>query len=279
VIFFILISIVTMYLDHRQGHLELVRSTLSTLVYPIQFIVNLPIAAGRWGSESIITRKKLIEENNRLRSQHQLLNSKLQRFEVLEEENKRLRELLGSTITFKERVMIAELLAVELEQFRNMIEINKGSRDGVYEGQPVVDAHGVIGQVVHVGPFSSNVLMITDPSHAIPVQVNRNGLRAIAVGTGQNNTLLLEHLPTNADIHVGDLIISSGLGRRFPRGYPVGTVSSIKLEPGAPFGTIHIAPSAMLAQNREVLLVWPQQHDANDPVPREQVVNSEHPKE
>lgn len=268
-----------MYLDHRQGHLELVRSTLSTLVYPIQFVVNLPIVAGRWVSESIITRKKLIEENNRLHSQHQLLNSKLQRFEVLEEENKRLRELLGSTITFKERVMIAELLAVELEQFRNMVEINKGSRNGVYEGQPVVDAHGVIGQVVHVGPFSSNVLMITDPSHAIPVQVNRNGLRAIAVGTGQNNTLLLEHLPTNADIHVGDLIVSSGLGRRFPRGYPVGTVSSIKLEPGAPFGTIHIAPSAMLAQNREVLLVWPQQFDNKDPVPPEQVVNNDSAKE
>ena len=110
-----------MYLDHRQGHLELVRSTLSTLVYPIQFVVNLPIVGGRWVSESIITRKKLIEENNRLRSRQQLLNSKLQRFEVLEQENKRLRELLGSTITFKERVMIAELLAVELEQFRNMV--------------------------------------------------------------------------------------------------------------------------------------------------------------
>lgn len=264
-----------MYLDHRQGHLELVRSTLSTLVYPIQFIVNLPIAAGRWASESIVTRKKLIEENNRMRSQQQVLNSRLQRFEILEAENKRLRELLGSTITFKERVMIAELLAVELEQFRNMIEINKGSRNGVYDGQPVVDAHGIIGQVVHVGPFSSNVLMITDPSHAIPVQVNRNGLRAIAVGTGQKNSLLLEHLPTNADIQIGDLIVSSGLGRRFPRGYPVGTVSGIKLEPGAPFATIHIDPSAMLTQNREVLLVWPQQQENNDPVTREQVENLE----
>ena len=274
-VFFILISILTMYLDHRQGHLELVRSMLSTLVYPIQFIVNLPIATGRWVGESIVTHKKLIEENNRLRAQHQLLNSRLQRYEVLEEENKRLRELLGSTITFKERVMIAELLAVELEQFRNMLEINKGSRDGVYDGQPVVEAQGIIGQVVHVGPFSGNVLMITDPSHAIPVQVNRNGLRAIAVGTGRNDTLLLEHLPTNADIRVGDLIVSSGLGRRFPRGYPVGTVSNIKLEPGAPFATIHITPSAMLAQNREVLLVWPHEQDNNDTLTHEQAANIE----
>lgn len=273
--FFILVSIIAMYLDHRQGHLELVRSALSTLVYPVQFVVNLPIAAGRWASESIVTRKRLIEENNRLRSRQQLLSSRLQRYEVLEEENKRLRELLGSTINFKEKVMIAELLAVELEQFRNMIEINKGSRDGVYDGQPVVDAHGVMGQVVHVGPFSSNILLITDPSHAVPVQVNRNGLRAIAVGTGRNNSLLLEHLPTNSDIQVGDLIVSSGLGRRFPRGYPVGTVSSIKLEPGAPFGTINVTPSAMLAKNREVLLVWPQELEHNAISTPNQLVNNE----
>ena len=204
---------------------------------------------------------------------HQLLNSRLQRFEVLEEENRRLRRLLGSTMDFRERVMIAELLAVELEQFRKMIEINKGSRDGVYDGQPVVDARGVIGQVIHVGPFSSNVLMITDPSHSIPVQVNRNGLRAIAVGTGQNDTLLLEHLPTNSDIQVGDLLVSSGLGRRFPRGYPVGTVADVKLEPGAPFGTIAVTPSAMLAQNREVLLVWPRNQEKNENL-EEQVVNN-----
>ena len=264
-----------MYLDHRQGHLELVRSALSTLVYPIQAVVNLPVAMGRWASDSIVTRSKLIEENTRLREVHQLLNSRLQRYEILEEENKRLRKLLGSTINFKERVMIAELLAVELERFRKMIEINKGSRDGVYEGQPVVDAQGIIGQVIHVGPFSSNVLMITDPSHSIPVQVNRNGLRAIAVGTGQNNSLLLEHLPTNSDIQVGDLLVSSGLGRRFPRGYPVGTVSSINLEPGAPFGTITVTPSARLTQNREVLLVWPQDQEKNETVRRDQVVDDE----
>jgi rod shape-determining protein MreC len=264
-----------MFLDHRQGHLELVRSALSTFVYPIQAIVNLPIALGRWASDSIVTRSKLIEENTMLREVHQLLNSRLQRYEVLAEENKRLRELLGSTISFKERIMIAELLAVELEQFRKMIEINKGSLDGVYDGQPVVDAQGIIGQVIHVGPFSSNVLMITDPSHSIPVQVNRNGLRAIAVGTGQNDILLLEHLPTNSDIRVGDLLVSSGLGRRFPRGYPVGTVTSINLEPGAPFGTIKVGPSAMLAQNREVLLVWPQDQENKEIISHEEAVNNE----
>lgn len=246
-----------MTVDHRQGHLRLVRSALSTLVYPIQVAVNIPIEMGRWMSESLVSRKVIMEENARLREEHQLLNSKLQRFVVLEEENKRLRQLLGSSIEFKERVLIAELLAVELEPFRHLIEINKGTRDGVYDGQPVVDANGIIGQVFHVGTFSSKVLLITDPSHALPVQVNRNGLRAIATGTGQHNTVLLEYLPTNADINVGDLIISSGLGRRFPRGYPVGTIATIISEPGGAFAKVSVTPSASLSQSREVLLVWP----------------------
>jgi len=246
-----------MSVDHRQGHLDIVRATLSTLVYPLQFTVNLPVDIGRWVSESLVTQKSLIEENNRLRGVQQLLNSKLQRFAVLEEENKRLRQLLGSSKKFKERILVAELLAVELEPFRQLVEINKGLRAGAYAGQPVVDAHGIIGQIIHVGPFSSKVLLITDPSHALPVQVNRNGLRAIAVGTGRDDILLLEHLPTNADIHEGDLIISSGLGQRFPRGYPVGTITNITIERGDPFIKATITPSARLARNREVLLLWP----------------------
>ena len=260
-IFFVLVSIVLMVVDHRQGHLDVVRAALSTLVYPLQFAVNLPVEVGRRLSETLVTQKFLIEENNRFREEHQLMNSKLQRFVILEEENKRLRQLLGSSIRFKERILIAELLSVELEPHRQLVEINKGFREGAYDGQPVVDASGVIGQIIHVGPFSSKVLLITDPSHALPVQVNRNGLRAIAVGTGQANNLLLQHLPTNADIHEGDLIISSGLGHRFPRGYPVGTISSITLEPGAHFAKVAVTPSAKLTQNREVLLVWPYEID------------------
>lgn len=254
-------SIILMSVDHRQGHLQLVRAALSTLVYPLQIAVNLPVEMGRWMSETFVTRRTLMEENSHLREEYQLLNSKLQRFAVLKEENKRLRRLLGGSVKFRERVLIAELVAVELDPFRHLIEINKGSREGAYDGQPVVDANGVIGQIFHVGPFASKVLLITDPSHALPVQVNRNGLRAIAVGTGRYNSLLLENLPTNADIRKGDLIISSGLGHRFPRGYPVGTISTITLEPGVPFAKVNVTPSAKLAQSREVLLVWPYEND------------------
>lgn len=259
---FVAASLVLMTVDHRQGHLESVRSVLSVLVYPLQYVVNLPARGSHWVSESLATHGMLIDENSRLREEQLLLNSKLQKFAVLEEENRRLRELLESSMQLRERVLIAELLAVELEPFRRQVVINKGQREGAYDGQPVVDASGVMGQIVHVGPFSSTVLLITDPAHALPVQLNRNGLRAIAVGTGEDNFLLLEHLPTNADIQKGDLVVTSGLGRRFPRGYPVGVISGITLEPGEPFARVEVTPSAKLDQSREVLLLWP--HDLGD---------------
>lgn len=208
----------------------------------------------------MLPQKQLLEENEDLSKDLLLLNAKLQKYDIIIEENNRLRELLESSVRLGERVervLIGELIAVELESFRRQIVINKGQRDEVYDGQPVVDANGIMGQVVHVNPFSSTVLLIIDQTHSMPVQLNRNGLRAIAVGTGQDNVLLLENLPTNADIKTGDLVISSGLGRRFPRGYPVGTVANITMEPGEPFATVQITPSANPGQSREVLLIWP----------------------
>jgi len=260
-----------MAVDHRQGHLESVRSILSTLVYPLQYVVNIPVRVGNWMSESLVTQTNLLDENNRLRDEHLLLSSRLQKFNVLEEENKRLRELLQSSVRLGERVVMAELLAVALEPFRRQIVIDKGQREGVYDGQPVVDATGVMGQIIHVAPFSSTVLLVTDPKHALPVQINRNGLRAIAVGTGQDNVLLLENLPTNADIKKGDLVISSGLGHRFPRWYPVGTITSINMVRGENFSKVVLTPSAQLDQSREVLLVWPYE-EPNDKLPDNNLV-------
>ncbi len=248
-----------MVVDHHQSHLKIIRSALSTLVYPLQYVVNLPVEATEWVSVSLVTRNTLLEENDRLKHEHLLLSSKLQRFEILESENHRLRELLESSFRLNDKVLVAELVAVELQSFRRQIVINKGQREGAYDGQPIVDAYGIMGQIVHVGPFSSTVLLVTDPNHALPVQVNRNGLRAIAVGTGQNDQLLLENLPNNADIVIGDLIISSGLGRRFPSGYPVGQIQNISRKPGEAFAKVIIKPSAQLSKSREVLMVWPYQ--------------------
>ena len=254
---FILASIILMTVDHRQSHLETVRSALSTLVYPVQYVVNVPVVFSNWLRQSVVTHESLLDENERLRKEHLLLSSRLQKYEILESENERLRKLLESSFKLNDRVIIAELLAVDMQPFRHTVIINKGRREGAYDGQPIVDANGIMGQIVHVGPFSSTVLLITDPTHAIPVQINRNGLRAIAVGTGQGHALQLEHLPNNADIEKGDLIVSSGLGSRFPAGYPVGIVSDIKLDPAEPFAKVMVIPSARLEQSREVLLVWP----------------------
>lgn len=246
-----------MTIDHRYSHLETVRSALSVFVYPVQYVVNLPVTFFRWTEESLVTHNFLVEENERLRKERLVLNSKLQKFEILESENERLRKLLESSFKLNDRVLIAELLAVDMQPFRHTVVINKGKREGAYDGQPIVDANGIMGQIVHVGPFSSTVLLITDPTHSIPVQINRNGLRAIAVGTGQRQSLQLEYLPNNADVRMGDLIVSSGLGSRFPSGYPVGVVTDIKLDPAEPFAKVIVAPSAKLDQSREVLLVWP----------------------
>ncbi len=258
IVAFILASLIMMTVDHRQGHLRKVRSALSVFIYPLQYFANLPVTVINQTSEALTTRARLMEENASLRDEQLVLSSKIQKFEILEAENERLREMLQSSERLDERVLIAELVAVDLQPFRHQVVINKGQREGVYDGQPIVDANGVVGQIVHVGPFSSTVLLLTDPMHAIPVQINRNGLRAVASGTGQNHILQMEHLTNNVDIKEGDLVVSSGLGSRFPAGYPVGVVHNISRVPGEPFIKVTILPSAQLGKSREVLLVWPE---------------------
>jgi len=246
-----------MALDHRQNHLEGIRSGLSLLIYPLQYVVNLPVAASYWVNDSFSSRETLLEENNRLKLQQTLFKARLQKLQSLKAENQRLRELLHSSKKISERVLIGELLAVSLEPFTRQIVINKGSRNKVYLGQPLMDAEGAMGQIVHLGPFSSTAMLITDANHAIPVQVNRNGLRAIALGTGAPDKLDIPYLPISADIIEGDLLTTSGLGGRFPVGYPVAMVTRIVKDPTLPYAIISAMPSARLEQAREVLLIWP----------------------
>ena len=255
-------SIVLMVVDHKNGHLEFTRTAISTVVYPLQYAASLTADVPRQISLLMVTRQALQDENEKLREEQLYLYSKLQRVATLEDENRRLRALLESSVEFYERVLVAELVGVELEPFRQQMIINKGLTDEVFNGQPVVDSGGIMGQIIHVSPFSSTVLLITDPSHAIPVLVNRNGLRSVAVGLGQDNVLSLEHVPVNADIKKGDLIVSSGLGRKFPRGYPVGTVSSVSRIPGELFSSVLVTPSAKFGESREALLLWPDQPNA-----------------
>lgn len=246
-----------MTLDHRQHALEGIRASLSVVVYPMQYLVNIPFAVGDWASESLATHNTLLEENRELKNKQLKLEFRLQKFAALETENERLRALLQSASRRWERVLIAELISVDFDPFKHQVLLNKGSNDDVFEGHPLLDAHGVIGQVIHVSPINSTAMLITDPSHAIPVQVNRNGLRSIALGTGEPDHLTIPHIPNNADIREGDLLVTSGLGLRFPAGYPVATVSNVERDPSQPYARISATPLAKLSRTREVLLVWP----------------------
>lgn len=251
-----LLSITVMVLDHRHNHLESLRSGLSVLLYPVQYLAGLPLLLSESASEAITSRAELESERDQLHDKNLLLRARLQKFEALEAENMRLRGLLDSSFKVGDRVLIAELMAVEQDPFRQQVLISKGETSGLFEGQPVLDANAVVGQVTHINPFSASVLLITDATHALPVQVNRNGLRTIALGTGLINRLELPHLPNNADIKVGDLLITSGLGGGFPPGYPVAEVIEVRREPGQPFASVIAQTTAHLDRIREVLLVW-----------------------
>lgn len=242
--------------DHKADYLRTVRSTLSAVVYPLQYAVHLPIRSGAWLAESLSSRESLIAQNERLKVERLRLQVRLEKFIELESENRRLRNLLDSSVKTSEKVLIAELLSVDMNPFNRRIVLNKGRRHGVFDGQSLVDSQGVMGQVASVGPFSSTALLITDPSHALPVQFHRTGLRAIAVGSGAADLLTLSHIPNNADIRVGDLLVTSGLGGRFPHGYPVGRVTRVQRDSGQPFASVDVEPSARLERNREVLLIW-----------------------
>ncbi len=257
-------SIALMTLDHRQHALEGIRSTLSVVVFPMHYLVNLPFEVSTWASETWKDRSRLLLENQALRARELQAQVSLLKLATLERENARLRSLLQSSSRRWERVLIAELMSVDFDPFKHQILLNKGSRDDVFEGHPLIDAAGVIGQVIHVSPITSTAMLITDPSHAIPVQVNRNGLRAIAVGTGDPATLEIPHIPNNADIQEGDLLVTSGLGQRFPAGYPVAEVARVERNPAESFATITAIPLAHLDRAQEVLLVWPEKEEREE---------------
>jgi rod shape-determining protein MreC len=254
------VSIVMMTLDHRYQATESLRSLLNSVAYPLRAITDLPNELGDMASTTFVSRGSLQEENQTLQIQNELLKAKLQKYTALEAENTQLRKLLKSVQENQNelnRAIVAEILSTDLDPFRRQVVLSKGSDDDVYVGQPIISAEGVMGQVIQVSAFSSIAMLITDPSHALPVQVNRNGVRAIATGEPHKNQLKLLHQPNNTDIVVGDELVTSGLGCVFPSGYPVGKVIDVNINPSLPFAQITVEPSALLDRHRQVLLVWP----------------------
>ncbi len=254
-------SIALMVSDFRHAHLDTIRQGLSVLVYPIRAAVDTPFAAYDWLHDSFENRDELGKKNAQLEAENILVNVKLLQFEALEAENTRLRALMDSTSRVADRVLISEILNVDLHPNRHRIALDKGSRSGAFQGQALLDAHGIVGQITHVGPLNAEAILISDPDHAVPVEILRNGLRSIAVGTGNINAVSLPFLPNNADIQVGDRLVTSGMGGTFPRGYPVGVVSQVTFDPHQPFAQIEAAPAAALNRDREVLLVWSEGQD------------------
>ncbi|MBL0500617.1 rod shape-determining protein MreC [Aeromonas caviae] len=264
----VIISVAAIVADSRFGVFSHVRVYLSSLVSPLQYIANTPSTLLDTMSTQVQTRADLIEQTKQQEQQLFTLRSRLLKMDQLEHENQRLRELLGSPVHKESRKMVAELLSVDSDPFSHQVLINKGALDGVYNGQPVINDQGVVGQVLHVGSTTSRVLLITDSSHGIPVRVLRNDLRAIASGSGELDKLELRNLPRNTDVQVGDLLVTSGLGGRFPEGYPVATVTRSDYVEGKPFAQIEAKPLVALDRLRYLLLLWtdkkPDVHDKDE---------------
>jgi rod shape-determining protein MreC len=262
-----LLSLGLIVFDKRYDHLGQIRRFLSLVAYPLEVAVASPFQGWDWFRESVASRDTLRADKAKLEAALRLANFRLQRYEALEAETQRLRALRENTAEVATRFVVGNIMDLDLDAFRERVLVDKGARDGVFVGQAVLDAGGVYGQVARVEELTSEVILLSDASHAIPVQINRNGLRTIAVGTGDMSRLKLPYLSTSADVIAGDLLVTSGLGGGFPAGYPVGTVSEVRRDPAQSLAGVEARPAAALDRSREVMFVWPKLESAAPETP------------
>jgi rod shape-determining protein MreC len=266
-VLFSLLALALIIVDKRYAHLVKIRQFLSVVAYPVQIAVASPFEGWHWFRDSITTRDALRADNSKLQAELRVAQFRLQRYEALEAETQRLRALRENTAGVTDRFLVGDVMNVDLDAFRERVLVDKGAGDGIYVGQAVLDSGGVFGQVARVGQLTSEVILISDAAHAIPVQINRNGLRTVAVGTGDINRLKLPYLPTSADVVAGDLLVTSGLGGGFPAGYPVGTIAEVKRDPAQSLADVEVKPAAALDRSRELLFVWLKPQAAELPPP------------
>lgn len=248
-------SIALMFFDHKLGSFETTRGYLQSLVSPLQYIANAPKQMMTWASENIVSRQQLMTENKNFRENELFFHEQMMQLTIVRQENERLRSLLSSPVRGEHQKIFAEILSVDGDPYSHQVLINRGENDGVYEGQPVIDEKGIVGQVLHAGVRSSRVILISDISHAIPVRIQRNGLRLIASGSGKIDRLIHNFVPHSADIKEGDLLVTSGLGGKYPEGYPVARVVLVRTDESREFSIIHSKPVAQIDRLRYVLLL------------------------
>ncbi|PKG97871.1 rod shape-determining protein MreC [Paraglaciecola sp. MB-3u-78] len=252
----LLLSVALILFDHKFDGFGTTRVYLNSLVSPLQYLANLPGQLLNASASRFVSHERLFDDNAKLTHDAMVMNGQLQRLTFLQEENDRLRSLLNSPVQDNTRKVVAELMAVDNNPYSHQIVINKGAINGVFEGQPVLDDKGIVGQIMQVSSTNSRVLLIADVTHAIPVRVARNNVRLIVSGSGSLNELLIQHVAHSSDLKIGDILISSGLGNIFPEGYPVATITSIIRDESRPFPQIRAKPIAQLDRLKYLLLLW-----------------------
>ena len=253
--FYTLLAIVLMAMDYRGAYIQRIQSAAGSLVEPVLLLVDWPISGFRSLALTLKTQAELSHRLDRLQREQIEMAAGLAVVDDLAQENARLRGLLETTQRLPYSMLVAELMAVDMDPFAHRILVKRGSRDGIEIGMPVIDALGVVGQVEQVYRYSARVILLSDPDHALPVQVLPSGERTIAYGSGALDRLRLTDLPMNTELETGQRVVTSGLGGQFPAGLSVGRVLEVTRLPGQPFATANIQPSAAMTRNRHVLIL------------------------
>ncbi|MEI7038278.1 rod shape-determining protein MreC [Fulvimonas yonginensis] len=264
---YLALAVVLMVLDQRNGWMWRLRYGAAVAVEPLYRLAGLPVEGMRTLSVAFADRQRLTEQNQRLREDLLLANAKLNRMASVAEQNQRLKELLDTQRSLELNVQLARVVGVDLGAYRHRLMLNVGARDGVKPGQPVIDAHGVMGQVVETLPTTSVVMLVTDPNNALPVTIERTGLRTIAYGSRDGDRLSLPTIPMAADVRVGDRLLTSGLGGRFPPGFPVGRIVQTAPVPSGMFLEAQAQPAADINRSEDVLLLHDQAEPVGPPAP------------
>ena len=249
------LSLCLMIADAKTTWLQNLRNVLAIAVLPIQKVASIPSTIAGLGSNLLSSEPNVDVAYANLRDEYFQLKAETLLLRTLQEENRDLRTLLDASDRLNEKVTLAELINVSIDPYNHRVLVARGIRDGAYAGQAVIDDQGVIGQVTEVMPFNSSVMLITDPGHALPVQIQRTGLRTVVYGTGSVSSLRVSFLNENADIAVGDVLISSGLGGRFPNGYPVATIAQVEIIKDQAFMSVEAEPIGKLDRSNHVLLL------------------------